>query len=117
MKIYKMNTVKHFCIDFDDTICLKDSSASPHVKEVLAEWKKAGHKITICSARFNPRIWGELSELRIKKVKEWLKENQIEFDDVTAYKPAADIYIDDKGYRFEGDWEKTLHDVKKILHI
>ncbi len=112
-----MVTGKHFCIDFDDTLCLKDDSVAPHAKEVLAGLKKAGHKITICSSRFNPKIWGELVETRINKVKQWLRENDIQFDEITAYKPSADVYIDDKGYRFEGNWEKALIDLKKILHL
>jgi hypothetical protein len=39
----------------------------------------------------------------------------IPYDDVVAYKPAANLYIDDKGYCFEGNWEKTYNDVQKLL--
>ena len=39
------------------------------------------------------------------------------YDKVVAYKPAADIYIDDKALRFEGDWNQTLEEMKKILRL
>jgi hypothetical protein len=47
---------------------------------------------------------------------DWLKKYDIDnyVKDVTAEKPRAVVYIDDKGYRFE-NWESTLQDLKKIL--
>jgi hypothetical protein len=61
---------------------------------------------------------GELAHFRIDDIKNglnWLNKYNIQYDDVVAYKPAAALYIDDKGYRFEGDWEKTYNDVQKLL--
>ena len=38
---------------------------------------------------------------------QWLEDHQIEYDEIWFGKPNADIYIDDRGYRFNGNW----HDI------
>lgn len=40
---------------------------------------------------------------------EWLRAVGIEVD-MVALKPLADVYVDDRGYRFES-WEKLLEDL------
>ena len=47
-----------------------------------------------------------------EKVKEWLKENNIVVDEVTNVKPPAVCYVDDRAVRFDGDFNRTLHDVR-----
>jgi hypothetical protein len=53
-------------------------------------------------------------------VERWLKEEfrkaNITYPsniEITNIKPKADIYIDDKGYQFNGDWVKTMEDIQK----
>mgnify|MGYP003118900712 CR=1 FL=1 len=49
-------------------------------------------------------------------VTQWLKNHKVfqYIDEITCEKPRAQIYIDDKGYRFE-NWQDTLKQVKSIL--
>lgn len=112
-----MSKPRTICIDFDDTICMSDSTVAPHAKEVITQLHGAGHKVLILTARLNPRLWGELVEGRRQKVITWLEENQIPYADVLAFKPPADVYIDDKALRFRGDWRDTLEELTKILGI
>ena len=44
----------------------------------------------------------------------WLIENDLDkyFSDVTNIKPMAIIYIDDRALKFEGDYNKTLNQIK-----
>ena len=45
----------------------------------------------------------------------WLQDNKIDkyFKDVTRVKIPAYIYIDDRAIKFEGDYNKTLDEIKK----
>ncbi|MCZ6688263.1 MAG: hypothetical protein O7H41_01535 [Planctomycetota bacterium] len=112
-----MGESKRICVDFDDTLCMRDETVAPHAREVLKLLKDSGHEIYVLSSRFNPKIWGDLVEKRMEKVSDWLQANGLAYDKVVAYKPAADIYIDDKALRFEGDWNQTLEEMKKILRL
>ena len=49
-----------------------------------------------------------------KIANEWLIKNNINqyFSDVTNTKPLAFIYLDDRALKFEGDYNKTLEDIK-----
>ena len=51
-----------------------------------------------------------------EKAKEWLIENNINkyFYDVTNVKPLAYIYIDDRTLKFNGDYNKTLEEIKNF---
>ena len=51
-------------------------------------------------------------------VREWLKKHDVlkYVSDITAEKPRALLYIDDKGFRFD-NWAKTLKFIKSISEI
>lgn len=51
----------------------------------------------------------------IELVRDWLKKNGIEqyVKEITAEKPRAIVYIDDKGYRFN-NWKDTLAFINSI---
>lgn len=53
----------------------------------------------------------------LNAVWEWLKKYglHIVVSEVTNLKPIAHLYIDDRAYRFEGDWTKALADVEPLL--
>ncbi|RKZ86241.1 MAG: hypothetical protein DRR19_15240 [Candidatus Parabeggiatoa sp. nov. 1] len=107
---------KTICVDFDDTIRNRyDDLPINGVAEIFSKLKQDGYHIVISSARINPKLWGDLIHFRIEDIKKWLNHHNIPYDEVVAYKPVAAIYIDDKGYRFEGHWEKTYNDIQKIL--
>jgi len=115
---------KTVCIDFDGTIIRLSKSFDkfeellPGSKEALQELKDLGCKIIIHTAR--PYQNGHF-----KEIAEYLQKSGVPFDEINSnsecewksIKPLAHLYIDDRGLRFEGDWEKTLAEAKKHLGL
>ena len=65
-----------------------------------------GNDIIIYTARAtNPKS--------IDIVEEWLRFHKIPFDEVTAIKPKADIYLDDKAIRFT-NWAEALEEIRNV---
>jgi len=50
---------------------------------------------------------------------EWLKKHDMDgfVKDVTAEKPRAVFYIDDKAVRFNGDWPETFQNLQKFGYL
>lgn len=48
----------------------------------------------------------------VQGIKDWLAERDIEVDAVVTEKQKAVLMVDDRGYRFDGDWDKLLDFVK-----
>ena len=46
-------------------------------------------------------------------VRNWLVEHGFPMVDVSAVKPPALVYIDDRGHRFDGDWESAYQAIYK----
>ena len=67
------------------------------------------HNIIIFTAKSKPNRPLVKGKTGTELVWEWLKKHNIDqyVKEVTAEKPRAKIYIDDKGYRFN-NWEETL---------
>ncbi len=97
-------------VDFDGTLVEHRYPAigplKPGAKEALVALHKAGHKIAIWTCRA-----GEEE----RAVRVFMIENGIPFDTVNAAVPGADlgtrkiyadVYIDDKGLRFDDNWEE-----------
>jgi glutaredoxin len=118
-------------IDYDGTI-VKHVFPLPGeplegVKEAFALFKKLGYRLLIYSCRtcrWYPEIFrkdGEPMGLECsyaQDMKRVLDENQIpydEIDDGLKGKPVAEIYIDDKGWRFNGNWAETAALVAALL--
>ncbi len=78
----------------------------PQAKETIDKLKEE-YKIIINSARFEDNT-------TIPKVKEWLDTHDIYYDEIAEKKPHADMYIDDKGIGFNGDWNKTIEDIRSF---
>ena len=87
------------------------------VKEALQKFRDIGYKIVIYSTRCNRRqIDGKLQESEIAQVSAYLNEHHIPCDGIASKeKPLASVYIDDNGYRFDGDWNTCVKDVLAIL--
>ena len=84
-------------------------------KQVINWLKDKGYEIVIFTTRAseeNSKDMGSDHENQIANVENWLSDNDIYFDRVTAEKLAADFYIDDKAIVIKnGDWKA----VKKII--
>jgi len=96
-------------VDFDGTIVEheypKIGSLKPGAKEALKAFHKAGHKIAIWSCRQGAQE---------REVRLFMINHDIPFDTINTPVPGydlgtrkiyADIYIDDKGMRFEDNWD------------
>jgi capsule biosynthesis phosphatase len=94
-------------MDLDGTICTQEThenypKAKPY-KAVIARMKRLreyGWKIKIFTARGMIRYGGyvQLIELNMRKMTEqWLKDNDVPYDELIFGKPVGDLYVDDKG--------------------
>lgn len=92
-------------IDYDDTLVdVTTQEWLPGALAALRSLRKQGHKIVIHSTRANSQ-WG-IDVIRAK-LGPMFKDVQIE------PKPKADVYIDDRARRFDGDWPATLHELRQ----
>lgn len=110
-----MNLV-YISIDFDGVCCEKCpypeiGQAMPNVKESLHQLLLSGKKIIINTCR---------SGAALESAIQWLKDNGIPYtwinenpDRPTNKKVYADLYVDDRGYRFR-DWPSFFRDLKTL---
>lgn len=91
-------------VDLDHTL-VEGDKALPGAKEAINILREKGHKILIHSC--NNYQW----------VERVLNDNDIRFDSIWERKgkPVADLYIDDKGYRFAGNWESELPAITELV--
>ncbi|MEK7172654.1 MAG: hypothetical protein AAB740_01600 [Patescibacteria group bacterium] len=82
----------------------------PGALETMAELTKQGFGIIIHTTRLNPEIRSsDEAKQQTQTINQWLKENGFEkgkhYQAVTALKPKASYYIDDRAIKFT-DWQK-----------
>lgn len=95
-------------IDFDGTLHdITHPIAGKRMGEPIAGALQAmedlydqGHRIIIYTVRAATKQGKEV-------VEEWLDHFGIDFHDITAVKPNADMFIDDRAVRFE-TWEQVM---------
>ena len=109
-------------IDFDHTISPNGYSYKPQdmeeppiagAIETIQGMKRQGHKIIIFSCRSNPKVVGDVVEMKTKEMTDYLTKHGIPFHEVFNDKPNYDIVIDDKAIGFKDNWL----DIKKKLRI
>ena len=95
-------------IDLDGTICTEEktfsrSLAKPKTDAVesMKNLKDQGHTIIIYTAR----SWNEY-----EMTSEWLKKNNIPFDQLFMGKPIGDYCIDDRAIRFT-TWKEIFKNI------
>jgi len=100
----------------DGTICetkkegqnYSDVLPLPGAIETLKKLKAEGHYIIIHSARNMAACNNNLGKIIANQAPifiEWFKKYGVEYDELIFGKPLADIYIDDKGFKFE-NWNE-----------
>jgi hypothetical protein len=103
-------------VDFDG-VCHDPKNVKPGyklgqpiagAKEALTKLREDGAIIVIHS------VWADTHQ-QCEAISKWCRYFDIPYDFVTNIKPDCDIYIDNKGYRFE-NWSDTLDYVRK-LHL
>ncbi|MGZ9432286.1 HAD hydrolase family protein [Mycoplasma sp. 613B] len=107
-------------IDLDGTICeIKKENQSysevkplPGAKEFIDEMKQKGHTIIINTARNmqtqDHNIGKVMKNIGLVTL-EWLKNHNIQYDEIFFGKPNGDITICDRSVHFEG-WDKIDED-------
>ena len=106
-----MKNNKTIAIDFDGTICKKQSygdgkiwqTPNEDAREVIQGLKDDGYKIVVFTTRLNPLFGGDIEAKKVE-IEKWMNMWNIPFDLVTNNKPAAMLYIDDRTVRFT-NWQ------------
>ena len=95
-------------IDLDVTICTEEKTFSRSLAkpitgaiESIKNLKDQGHTIIIYTAR----SWNEY-----EMTSEWLKKNNIPFDQLFMGKPIGDYWIDDRAIRFS-TWKEIFKNI------
>ena len=126
----KTSRVMRAMIDLDRTIhkyskSWQDGSLYddpvPGAKQVIDWLKSKGYEIVIFTTRAsaeNAKDHGQDVTDQIQGVENWLSNNKIYYDRVTAEKLNADFYIDDKAIHIkDGNWLEVLKEIKfRISH-
>lgn len=118
-----MDKKKTICIDFDGVLADyseggkdKFGDMVPNADNGTAILKKKGYRIIIYTTR-------PVTDA----LKNWLKENKITYDYINenpdqpkdapidkGCKIVADIYLDDRGIRFRGNWEWVMREIAEF---
>lgn len=107
-------------IDLDGTIChvkkqdqhYADLEPVPGAAARIRELRGAGHYVIIFTARHMAACESNLGEVmrRIGKTTlDWLEKHAIEYDEIYFGKPNAEVYIDDRAWRFSS-WAEVTED-------
>lgn len=101
---------KTICLDFDGVI---HSYRSPWAGEdVIPNPPILGSSESIARLRKHFRVVVHsvrcASEAGRAAIQRWLDQHGIEVDEICEHKPAAHIYVDDRGVPFHGDWNQTI---------
>lgn len=112
-------------IDLDGTICpikqkhesYADLKPLPGAVERLHELKAKGHYLIIQTARNMATQESNLGKVLKnigKTTLEWLEQYNVPYDEIYFGKPNADLYIDDRSFRFE-DWAEVTDNLLATL--
>lgn len=94
-------------IDFDGTI----SADFDQARTFIGILRSRGHRIIIWSTRCNPRQHGENQPKVMAEMLALLEKHGIPYDEVddgSVGKVHAQVYIDDKAWRFENNWQEIV---------
>jgi len=104
-----------YCFDIDGTIAelrkekqfYSEVKPKPGAVETLKRLNEEGHYIILYTARNMESFSGNLGKINAVQgplLFNWLEKYEIPYDEIYFGKPSADVYIDDKGLKFES-WE------------
>jgi len=113
-------TEKIVIIDFDGTLCGFEfpnvGPPEPHVREALETLKDAGYIIKIHSCR-TATYWARPleREQHIDVILKFMYDHRLPYDELIldVDKPLADLYIDDRGLRYDNNWLEITERLKE----
>ena len=94
-------------VDFDGTISADFEKAA----EALTTLRQKGHRIVIWSSRNNTKQHGAESGRLLIQMEEQLDKHMVPYDEIDYGgngKFHAQVYIDDKAWRFENNWNDII---------
>lgn len=104
-------------IDFDGTLyerrpLYEEPDPQPGAVEAMRRLRAAGYRIVVFTSRLSPSWLAETnfteSDQR-DRIESVLRRDGIPFDEVTADKPPAEVYVDDRAIRFTpGNWSAIV---------
>lgn len=104
-------------IDFDEVIQSRKTAKQgavfgqpiPGALEALADFIDAGCRVVIHSCVAH-------TPAGYQAIEQWLEDHDADYHDITAVKPVADVYLDDKAIRFT-DWDSATADINRLLGL
>lgn len=121
--------MKRIIIDLDDTICVtvngdyENSILRSGIKEKLEEYRREGFEIVISTSRNMRTFSGNLGKINantLPVVLDWLKKNDIVFDEIYMGKPwcgTEGFYVDDRAIRPDEFEKMSYSEIKKIIGL
>jgi hypothetical protein len=105
--------MKTICLDFDGVIHLNLAYVSPTVINgnpvdgvgAAIQELRTQYRVVVYSCRC-------AADGGADAIKSWLDAQGFEVDDVVDRKPMAEVYIDDRGIPFAGDWTETMNAIE-----
>lgn len=79
----------------------------PGIREAIAEIRDAGYRVVVVSTRCSERDG-------LRAIHKFMDENNILVDDISAHKPPALVYIDDRALCFDGHPEMLLSKIQEF---
>jgi HAD domain in Swiss Army Knife RNA repair proteins len=77
---------------------------TPQAKEAIAELRRTYNVVIVSSRCHQPG--------GVQAIRDWLALHGIEVDDVTNDKPPHIVTVDDRAFRFEGDWQAVIYGIE-----
>lgn len=109
-------------IDFDGTICTHEfpevGTLQPDAREALLKLKELEYQIHIHSCR-TATYWGQGEKERLHQIEvvhNFMEDNNLPYDKLILDmdKPVAELYIDDKGVGYRGNWLDVIRQVRLL---
>lgn len=79
----------------------------PGIRDAIAEIRAAGYRVVVVSTRCSEPDG-------LVAIRKFMDENNILVDDISAHKPPALVYIDDRAICFDGHPETLFHKVRRF---
>lgn len=116
---------KSIVLDFDGVIAEYNGWDGGRIGKIingtviaLNKLHKMGFNIIIQSCRTHPR-WGNKDfQTRYIQIIRWLNKYNVPYDEIDVFgKAIGDYYVDDRGIRFEGNWNDVIIKIKELESV